>query len=350
MPPARKTVPGSLYMITRRCVFRMYMLKPDAFTINAFFYCLALAAEKTGVEIVLPSMLPNHHHTLVYDPLGRINEFTHYFHWLFSRTLNAHLGKNDCVWSSSKPSRVKLLSTEAFVKKLVYAAANPVKDCLVESLAKWPVKGWDHLRSGEPIVAHRPSCFFSDEGDAPDMVTLQLTIPSSWGQREDILKRVQLGIEKHEAMAARRKHAGRSFVGLATILKRDWFDRPHKHESKRKTKINPQFAGKGPQIAKAVREEKGFRGDYKTAVTRWSTSEPIPFPTGTYYLHRFYNVPVAAPGAAVRSEVPPTSVPLSIPLLSANESPEPQGPNPPVLRLHGRERRVPAYRRRRRST
>lgn len=333
MPRARKTVPGSLYMITRRCVFRMYMLKPDAFTINAFLYCLALAAQKTGVEIVLPSMLPNHHHTLVFDPLGHINEFTHYFHWLFSRTLNAHLGKSDSVWSSSKPSRVQLLSTETFVKKLVYAAANPVKDCLVESLDQWPVKGWDHLRTGEPIVAHRPSCFFSDQGDAPEAVTLQLKIPSSWGQRADVLERVRIGIEKHEAAAARRKRAGRRFVGLATILKRDWFDRPHGPENKPKRKINPQFAGRGAQIAKAVREEKEFRSGYSTAVTRWCTHDRIPFPAGTYYLHRFYKVPIVTSDTII-SITPPTLATQPIARLIASAGPSPKGASPPS-RLSG---------------
>ena len=47
-------------MITRRCTQRQFLLRPDAITNQTFLYVLALAAERTGVEVILPSVQSNH--------------------------------------------------------------------------------------------------------------------------------------------------------------------------------------------------------------------------------------------------------------------------------------------------
>ena len=44
----RAIVPGRRYMITRRCSERRFFMRPGRETNNAFIYCLALAARKTG--------------------------------------------------------------------------------------------------------------------------------------------------------------------------------------------------------------------------------------------------------------------------------------------------------------
>ena len=43
-------------------------------------YCLAVAAQRTNMGIILPSVLSNHHHTGMWDPEGRDLELTEYFH------------------------------------------------------------------------------------------------------------------------------------------------------------------------------------------------------------------------------------------------------------------------------
>jgi hypothetical protein len=55
-------------------------LRPDEETNQTFLYALALAAKRTGVDVVLPSAQANHHHTLTFDRTGRLPEFYEYLH------------------------------------------------------------------------------------------------------------------------------------------------------------------------------------------------------------------------------------------------------------------------------
>jgi hypothetical protein len=73
-------------MITRRCTQQQFLMRPDEATNNNFLYCLGEAAQRFGIVLLLSQMLSNHHHTDVYDPHGRINEFTEHFHKMFAST------------------------------------------------------------------------------------------------------------------------------------------------------------------------------------------------------------------------------------------------------------------------
>jgi len=48
---ARPVVPGSTYMITRRCTQRQFLMRPDGETNNAYVYCLAVAARRFRIEV-----------------------------------------------------------------------------------------------------------------------------------------------------------------------------------------------------------------------------------------------------------------------------------------------------------
>ena len=47
----RPVLPGKRYLITRRVTQRLFLLKPSRQVNEAFLYCLAVAAEKFGVEV-----------------------------------------------------------------------------------------------------------------------------------------------------------------------------------------------------------------------------------------------------------------------------------------------------------
>lgn len=299
MPAPLMIVPGSFYLISRRCALRMFLLKPDPITNNAFTYCLAVAAERFGIVVVLPSMMSNHHHTLVYDPIGNLPAFCHYFHWLLARVLNARWDRSENFWSSAKPSYVKLLSASALIKKLVYAAVNPVKANLVSKVAEWPgVNGLANLLSGEPLVAHRPKFFLNQDAETemPERVSLKLEIPSTMGARDHILKTVRAAVAKvEEKMAAQRARAGTTVVGVSRVLQRQWFESagiPRRAPVTERTKFSPRFAGSRRVIAVAVMEYREFRSDYSVALACKRAKTPIPFPFGTYYLWRLGHVSV----------------------------------------------------------
>jgi putative transposase len=68
----RAVIPGRVYLISRRCAERRFFLRPDAAMTEAFVYCLAAAARRTGVQIIFSAVMSNHHHTGVIDPEGRL--------------------------------------------------------------------------------------------------------------------------------------------------------------------------------------------------------------------------------------------------------------------------------------
>ena len=71
----RQVLPGQFYMLTRRCAQRMFLLRPDDATNNAFIYCLALAAIKFGIDVLFTLAESNHHHTIIFDRHGHVSAF-----------------------------------------------------------------------------------------------------------------------------------------------------------------------------------------------------------------------------------------------------------------------------------
>jgi hypothetical protein len=51
MTAPRQVLPGTTYLITRRCSQRQFLLRPSDVTNSIFLYVLALAAKRFGVEV-----------------------------------------------------------------------------------------------------------------------------------------------------------------------------------------------------------------------------------------------------------------------------------------------------------
>jgi len=165
----REILPGRFYLITRRCTQRQFLLRPAAETNNAILYCLAEAAQRHQIEILLPVAMSNHIHVVIYDRFGTVPEFTEHFHKMLAKCLNAHRGRWENFWSSEQVSMVRLVDAPDVVRKLVYAALNPVAAHLVEKVHQWPgVNGFAALVQQQPLVAYRPRFFFRPDGPMPE--------------------------------------------------------------------------------------------------------------------------------------------------------------------------------------
>ena len=114
------------------------MLRPDPATNNAFTYCLIEAAQRCEIDVLLPCAMSNHYHAVIFDRSGRYPEFVEHFHKMFARSQNALRGRWENVWASEQVCVVKLADRDAVMDKLVYTAANPVQDHLVERVHHWP--------------------------------------------------------------------------------------------------------------------------------------------------------------------------------------------------------------------
>ena len=111
-------------MVTRRCTQRTFLLRPDAVANQVFLYCLAYAAQKTGVRVLYAMVMSNHHHAIVHDPDGVLPAFTQELHSLTARALNALRGRWENFWADEQPGQVELVEERDVLDKIAYAAAN----------------------------------------------------------------------------------------------------------------------------------------------------------------------------------------------------------------------------------
>ena len=56
----RRVVPGTTYLLTRRCTQRRFMLVPRGIVPKLFGYCVALAAERHGIQVHAVTCMSNH--------------------------------------------------------------------------------------------------------------------------------------------------------------------------------------------------------------------------------------------------------------------------------------------------
>jgi hypothetical protein len=61
-------------------------------TNNAFLYCLIDAALRCEVDVLLPCVMSNHYHAVIYDRAGRNPEFIEHLQKLVARSQNALRG------------------------------------------------------------------------------------------------------------------------------------------------------------------------------------------------------------------------------------------------------------------
>jgi len=284
-------------MITRRCSERRFFLRPDATTSDAFFYCLALAAQRTGVSVVFTLCHSNHHHTGLVDRNGRLPEFLHLFHLLVAKHQNASRGRWESMWSASETtSVVELVDPQDGLEKMVYALTNPVKDFLIAKAHHWP--GASSLRanlSGEAITVARPRAFFNPDGDMPLSVTLELQRPPgfegmSQSEFAELLERAIAAVENDAA--TKRHREGRALLGRKAVRTQHWGDRPQSHEPRRQ--MSPRVAARNKwKRIETLQRNRAWLIAYRVARTRWLAGLDAVFPAGTWWLARCAAVPVA---------------------------------------------------------
>jgi putative transposase len=290
----RDVVPGRFYMITRRCTQRQFLLRPDKETNNAFIYCLAEAAQRCRIEVILPCAMANHHHTVIFDRHGTVPAFTEHFHKMLAKSQNALRGRWENFWSSEQVSVVELVGPDDVMGELVYTATNPVKDRLVEKVHHWPgVNGLSALLGQRSLHATRPKHFFRSQGSMPETATLNLVIPPELGDLQQILEQLrQRVVAVEEAVAAARMETGAGVLGRRASLQQSWRDSPTSREPRRN--LRPRIAARSrSERIEVILRNREFVAAYRDARTRWIDGDPIAFPIGTYWLRRFANVPIA---------------------------------------------------------
>jgi putative transposase len=288
-------------MVTRRCLERRFFLRPDRELTEAFVYCLAAAARRTGVKVMFSAVMSNHHHTGVIDVEGRLPEFLEYLHKFTAKCGNALRGRWESFWSPEQTSCVELVNSEDVLDKMVYAITNPVKDYLVDKVSHWP--GLDCLtpiRLDEPLVARKPRRFFRDGTGLPDVEELRFVRPPGFENLDHdawvaLLRDRIADVER--AAAAERSRTGRRVLGRKTILRQHWNDSPGSREPRRQ--LSPRVAAKSKWArVEALARNRDFIQAYRDARDALLRGVDTCFPAGTYWLRRFAGVVCAAPAPA----------------------------------------------------
>jgi putative transposase len=288
-------------MVTRRCSQRRFLMRPDGETTNAFLYCLAYAASRTGVGVVFFIACSNHWHGGIVDHQGRLPEFLECFHKLFAKHQNARFGRWENFWASEQTSVVRLVDPEDVLAKAAYAVSNPVKDNLVESASQWVgASSWPAHLDGRALVASRPRHYFRANGPMPDKISLSLTQPPGFEHPDQprfdqMLLREVRRIEREAAR--RRAQTGAAVLGMIGVLKQRIDGRPASREPRRR--LNPRVACRNTwRRIEALTRNRHFLYTYRAARELFLSGAEAVFPAGCYWLRRFAGVACQLPSPA----------------------------------------------------
>ncbi len=193
----RRVLPGTVYLITRRCSERRFFLRPSKIVNEIFLYVLALAAKRHGVVVHVLCVLSNHAHLIVTDPNGRIPAFMQYLDSLVARAVNASLGRFEAFWATDGSySAVEQLDAQDVLAKAAYVLANPVAAGLVRRGAEWPGLWTSPDQIGTTLAARRPKHFFNPKGYLPETVELELSAPPGFASADEFREQLSAAVQE----------------------------------------------------------------------------------------------------------------------------------------------------------
>lgn len=298
MSAPRCILPGTTYLLTRRCFGRHLFLRPSKAINQIFKFCLAVAAKKTGVQVHGFCVLSNHYHVVATDPHGNLPEFMHWLNEYVAKCGNAELGRWESFWAPGSYSCVALTDADDVVAKLAYVFTNPVEAGLVPNHQQWPgARSLPADMDGDPETVRRPEGFFRKKGSVPETATLQLVSPpdvdsvsSDWAARVR-----KLVLEREQEIQQRMNQEGRRFLGVRGILRQSPTSRPQAAEPR--GGLDPRVACRDKWRRFGVLQRlKGFLDDYRDAWERYTRGDrKAVFPAGTYGMRVRFGVMCAGP-------------------------------------------------------
>jgi REP element-mobilizing transposase RayT len=293
----RRILPGTTYLVTRRCSERRFFLKPTPATSEIFLYLLAVAANRYGVLVHAFCVLSNHCHLIVTDPDGQLPAFMQYLDSLVARAVNASLGRFEAFWASNGSySAVEPLDPGDVVAKTAYVLANPVAAGLVRRGAQWPGLWTSPQSFGSKLTAPKPKLFFDPRGYMPESVELELTPPPRF-TADEFHALVSDALRELEEEAQRKLASqGRRFLGVARVLAQSPFACPATSEPR--FGLKPRLAARDVwRRIEGIFRDKCFLQAYREAWhARRAGAANVVFPAGTYLLRVLHGVQCA--GAA----------------------------------------------------
>jgi len=294
----REVIPGSTYLITRRCSRREFRLLPSRIVNQIILYCLAYGALCTGIWVHAVQTMSNHWHLVVTDPEGKLPKFMEIVHKLIAKCLNAKFQWEENLWSCEKASAVRLEDKGSILGKIVYVLVNPVAAGLVAFVRDWLGFSTSDTPFGSSLTVKRPKVFFREKSDMPEEISLEIVRPDAFSLVDDATFTAQV-----REQVARRERAiqdafraqGRTFLGAKRCLRFSRWDRPRIEEPL--FEPSPTVAAEDAAIRKAaIARQRAFLEAYREAYQLWKAGDrEVLFPPGTYWLRVHAGVHCRAP-------------------------------------------------------
>ncbi len=281
-------------LITRRCIGRQLLLRPDRNTNQIFLYYLAVAAREHGIEVHAVVVMSNHFHLVVTDHFGNRSLFTRDLVRNVASCIQALRGTRGGVFDKSQANFTRLVTPEAVVQKCAYTLVNPVAEGLVSSHQKWPGVTVDIDDIGRRTFhIKRPQYYCRKDNPIwPEQITLKLTVPPEH-EPDEFRRALRAEVREQQELAREKvRLAGKRFLGRQRVLDTSPYKRAKSYEDFG-ARV-PTFAtGKGQREAfkHAATELKVFRAMYRDAINAWKQGiRDALFPEGTWWMVHFHQV------------------------------------------------------------
>lgn len=283
----RRVLPHTTYLVTRRCIGRRFLLRPDGPLNNAFVYCLGRAASKYGVQIHALSVMSNHYHLVLTDIEGVLPDFMAWLNRQLAKCIKLLRGWDEVVWEPNvQYSAVELGSPAEVLDKVAYVLLNPVSAGLVRSSERWPgtLSTLGTLHVGTMNAKH-PRLWFKDS--APKRLSLTLAAPPCFADRVSFLQALKsLLVTRISLVRSELRRQGRGFLGPTRVRRSQATSRPD--TKKPRFGLNPSFSALTRTAwDSALRALRAFRLAYREAYKAWrGGARDVAFPTGTWWVVR----------------------------------------------------------------
>ena len=283
----RPVLPNRTYLVTRRCIGRRFLLRPDDALNNAFVYCLALAAQKYGMKVHALGAMSNHYHLVLTDPERVLPDFMAWFNRQLAMCVKRLRRWDEVVWEPGVTySAVELGGPAEVLDKVAYTLLNPVSAGLVRSPERWPgaLSTLGTLRTGT-MKAKRPALWFKD--NAPKEASLALTVPPCFSDPSGYLHALEaLVTGRLGQVRAELRRQGRGVLGRTRVRRTAVTDQPT--TKKPRFGLNPTFSALTATAWRAAAHKlRAFRLAYRTAYQAWRSGQRnVEFPAGTWWVVR----------------------------------------------------------------
>jgi REP element-mobilizing transposase RayT len=286
MSAPRQILPGTTYLLTRRCAQRQFLLRPSRKVNQIVRFCLAYAAQRCAIRLHAYIAMSNHLHIVATDTQGNLPEFMHWLNEYIAKCVNVQLGRWESFWAPGSYSAVQLSDETDVLAKMVYVYTNAVEAGLVRTARDWP--GAISLPENlirSPMEIERPKGFFRHDGHVPAEVFLQLDVPRVFENGTDLVRRLERTLQDREKEIRNAFGSeGLGFLGRRRVLKQSPFRRPRSTEPRRG--LNPRVAAADKWYRIEVMQRlRAFLDAYREARERYLEGDySVRFPWGTYWM------------------------------------------------------------------